>query len=127
MKRQVLNQTIQMLALFYLTTNVVYACSGPGAGALTAQNRKIVIVYGITALTVILSTIAVYFARGKKGLPAILLSLIFAFFHPVWHYGGGGGDCGGAMSEMAKYVTVILVALLAIQVALWRFRKPYKL
>ena len=62
--------------------------------------------------------------RGRTGILAIVLSLIVGFFHPFWHYGGGGSDCGRSFVELAKYVTIILAGIMIMQAALWRLKSP---
>jgi len=83
----------------------------------------IVIIYGILAITATLTTVSFYFFRQRKGLPAILVSLGVICFHPMWYYGGGGGDCGQSMVQMAMPITLLLALLLIIQLALWKFRR----
>ena len=105
-------------------TGLVFACSGPHAGELIEHNRTIVNVYGVVAIFLFLATVAIYFVRGRAGIFAIVLSLLVGFFHPFWHYGGGGGDCGLSFVELAKYVTLIEAGILIIQAALWRLKRP---
>jgi hypothetical protein len=111
-------------SLLCVTASVVLACDGPRAGELIEQNRLIVNAYGFIAILLFLATVAIYFFRGRKGILAILISLIIGFFHPFWHYGGGGGDCGRSMVELVKYVTMILAGILIVQAVLWRLRRP---
>ena len=105
-------------------TDLVFACSGAHTGELIAHNRSIVNVYGILAIVIFLATVAIYFVRGRVGIPAIVLSLLVGYFHPFWHYGGGTGDCGRTLVELAKYVTILLAGILIMQAALWRLRSP---
>jgi hypothetical protein len=111
-------------SFYCVSAGVVLACDGPRAGELIEQNRLIVNAYGFVAVLLFLATIAIYFFRGRTGILAILIGLIIGFFHPFWHYGGGGGDCGRSMVELAKYVTMILAGILIFQAVLWRVRRP---
>jgi len=111
-------------SLLDVSAGVVLGCDGRRAGELIEQNRLIVSAYGFVAILLFLATVAIYFFRGRTGILAILISLTIGFFHPFWHYGGGGGDCGQSMVELAKYVTMILTGILIIQAALWRLRRP---
>jgi len=111
-------------SLLCVSAAVVLACDGPRAGEVIEQNRLIVNAYGFVAILLFLATVAIYFFRGRTGILAILISLIIGFFHPFWHYGGGGGDCGRSMVELAKYVTMILAGILIVQAVLWRLRRP---
>jgi hypothetical protein len=77
-------------------TGVVFACSGPRAGELIEHNKLIVNVYGVVAILLFIATVAIDVLRGRTGVLAIFLSLIIGFFHPFWHHGGGGGNCGGS-------------------------------
>jgi len=105
-------------------TGLVFACSGTHTGELMAHNRLIVNVYGIVAMVLFLGTVAIYFVRGRAGMLAIVLSLLIGFFHPFWHDGGGAGDCGRSLVELAKYVTILLAGLLVMQAVLWRLKSP---
>lgn len=101
---------------------VALACVGPRSGELIEHNRSIVNAYGFVAVIILLSILAIYFVRRRTGLIAILLALIVGFFHPFWHYGGGGGDCGQSFVVLAKYVTLILAGIFILQAMLWRMR-----
>jgi len=105
-------------------TELVFACSGTHTDELIKHNRSIVNVYGILAIVIFLATVAIYFVRGRVGIPAIVLSLLVGFFHPFWHYRGGAGDCGRSLVELAKYLTILLAGILIIQAVLWRLRSP---
>jgi uncharacterized membrane protein (UPF0136 family) len=109
-------------SLLCVLAGSVLACDGPHAGELIEQNRSIVNAYGFATIFLFLATVAIYFVRSRTGILPIVLSLIVGFFHPFWHYGGGGGDCGRSFVEIAKYVTIILAGILIIQAALWRLR-----
>ncbi len=102
----------------------VLGCSGPHAGEATAANHSIVNWWGAVAIVIFVGIVALYFIRGRMGIPAILLALVVGFLHPIWHYGGGGGDCGQSFVVLAKYVTISLTGLFLLQAALWRFRRP---
>jgi len=109
---------------FCASAGSVLACSGPHAGELIEQNRSIVHAYGFVAIFLFLATLAIYFVRGRTGILAVAISLIVGFFHPFWHYGGGGGDCGSSFVEFARYVTIILAGIMIIQAALWLLKRP---
>jgi len=102
----------------------VFACSGPYAREHSAANHTIVNWWGALAILIFVGIVALYFVRNRVGIPAILLALVIGFLHPVWHYGGGGGDCGEGFVALAKYVTIALVGVFLLQAALWRFRRP---
>jgi hypothetical protein len=103
----------------------VLGCSGPDAGEATAANHSIVNWWGVVAIPIFLGIVALYFFRGRMGIPAILLAIVVGFLHPpMWHYGGGGGDCGQSFVVLAKYVTIALAGLFLLHVALWRLRRP---
>src|SRR5437660_11307020 len=94
----------------------VLGCSGPYAGEATAANHSIVNWWGVVAILIFLGIMALYFIRGRVGIPAILLAIVVGFFHPMWHYGGGGGDCGQSFVVLANYVTIALAGLFLFQV-----------
>jgi len=43
------------------------------------------------------ASVVLFFMRGRKGLWVVAASIVLLVFHPVWIYGGGGGDCGMSM------------------------------
>ena len=115
--------TFGLLVLSQASGIVALACDGPRAGELIEHNRFIVNAYGLAAVLILISMIAIYFIRRRIGIVVILFALLVGFFHPFWHYGGGGGDCGRSMVELAKHVTLILAGILILQVVLWRLRR----
>ncbi len=100
-----------------------FACSGPHAGEATAANHVIVNWWGVVAILIFVGIVALYFFRRRVGIPAILLAVAIGFLHPIWHYGGGGGDCGQSFVALARYVTIALAGVFLLQAALWRFRR----
>ncbi len=124
MKIRFLKQAISILLLNSIFGEALYACSGQGIDKIIAHNWRVVLIYGLIALGFVFLVIAVYFARQRRGLYAILVSLITIFFHPMWHYDDGGGDCGQTMVQMAGYITLIILMVLILQIILWRYRKP---
>jgi cell division protein FtsW (lipid II flippase) len=83
---------IGLVMLF--SSNIVLACTELSGSNATANNQRLVVIYAVAAIGALLSTLTLYFVRRRKGLPAILFSLVFLSFHPLWYFGGGGGDCG---------------------------------
>ena len=51
------------------------------------------------------------------------VSLVLLFFHPVWYFGGGGGDCGRWFVQLAEYLMIGVIGLLVLQIVLWRSKR----
>jgi len=102
---------------------VVFACSGPHVDELIEKNHSIVNAYGLVTILIFVAIIAIYFVQGRTGIFIILLALLVGFFHPIWYYGGGGGDCGQSFVKLTKYVTMGLGGIFLLQMMLWQFRR----
>ena len=113
--------------VFCVLTHTAMACSGPTSEAFREQNRSIVNWYGTLSIFIFAAIVAIYFVRGRKGLPVLLLAVVVAFFNPIWHFGNGSPDCGQHFAENAPYVTVILGGILLLQLGLWQFRRKARI
>jgi len=127
MKIRFLKQAISILLLNSIFGEALYACSGQGIDKIIARNWGVVLIYGLITWGSVFLVIAVYFARQRKGLSTIVVSLIIIFFHPMWHYADGGGDCGKTMAQTAGYITLLSLLILIFQLILWRYWKPVRL
>jgi hypothetical protein len=112
-------------ALFVLVVFVgkVLACSGEHAAEHSAENHSMVNWWGALAILIFLAIVALCLLLYRVGIPAILLAAVIGFFHPMWFYGGGGGDCGEGFVVLAKYVTIALGGILLLQLALCGVRR----
>ena len=106
------------------SSDIALACTEIPGSNFTANNKRLVGVYAVAAIAALLSTSVLYFVRRRRGLPMVVLSSLLLFFHPVWYFGGGGGDCGMWFVQLAEYLTIALIALLALQIILWRVKQP---
>ena len=116
--------SIGIVLVMLFSSTIVLACEELPGSNFTANNKTLVVIYAVAAIGALLSTLTLYFVRRRRGLPAVLFSLLFLFFHPVWYFGGGGGDCGMWFAQLAKYITIAVIGLLALQISLCRFRRP---
>src|SRR5262245_2744302 len=83
-----------VLLMLMVLVGEVLPCSGEHAAEHSAENHTIVNWWGALAILIFLAIIALYFLRHRVGIPAIMLAFAIGLLHPMWHYGGGGGDCG---------------------------------
>ena len=108
--------------------NAIYACSGEFAEEAIRGNERTAFTYGLIGIVIVLSTVAFYFLRHKKGLPAVIVSVIVLALHPGWTNGAWIGDCGTSIVSGAKYFTAALTIGLIIQSVLYfRNRSDKKL
>lgn len=116
--RSLLKPTIAGVIITLCSTYAM-ACDGNAAPGLWAHNR--LVVRWLLSLSVVLltATVVLYFARRRKGLVVVLVSLFFVVFHPAWIYRGGGGDCGVSMAEGARNSAILLALCFAYQLTLW--------
>lgn len=98
---------IAIIAIWCCPT-IAFACDGEHALDLIYQNRFIVQICAALSIVLFVSSVVLYFLRGRKGLWVVVVSLMLIVFHPVWIYGGGGGDCGRSMASGAKFSAVLL-------------------
>lgn len=115
---------VAIVFVILFSSDSALACEEIPGSNFTANNHRLVVIYAVTAIAALLSTSALYFVRRRRGLLAMVLSLVLLFFHPVWYFGGGGGDCGRWFVQLAEYLMIAVIGLLALQIILWRFRRP---
>ena len=104
----------------------LYACSGPGAGKLIADNIKMAeqmawVAAAFTAVSVIFYLLTWRF----KGCPLICLGLLA--LHPAWTVSATMGDCGSLKAGTATFITTAAVVIGIAQifmVILWWWHKP---
>jgi hypothetical protein len=120
---RVLRVTCAALFMLVVFVGEVLACSGEHAAEHSAENHSIVNWLGALAILLFLAIAALCFLLYRVGIPAVLLAGIIGFFHPMWFYGGGGGDCGEGFVVLAKYVTIALGSVLLLQLALCGIRR----
>ena len=118
---------ISIAFVIVFSANTALACEEIPGSNFTANNKRLVTIYAVAAISALLLTSILYFVRHRMGLPAIGLSLVVLFFHPVWYFGGGGGDCGMGFVQFGKYITIVEIGLLAFQIAMWRLRTPQQI
>ncbi|MSQ94110.1 MAG: hypothetical protein EXR98_06085 [Gemmataceae bacterium] len=93
---------------------ILWACSGPGAGAMIAKNieRAEASAWIVAAAALVLYAVMQRF----KLFPLVTVPLLV--LHPLWTIGGIGGDCGVIMATAADFATAIAVFMLVVQIPL---------
>ena len=114
---------LSLIIALWLFPTLALACSDESAPGLNAHNRIITQRFAALSIALLIATVVLYFKRHKKGLPVIILSLIFLGLHPAWHYGGGGGDCGRSMVENAQWIGGFLAVGVAYQLTVWMIKR----
>ncbi len=113
---------VLLLMTHCLSFQSVIACTPVRGTNPIGDSQRIISYYGLASIIIFFITVSVFIARGKKGLFFICTSLLLCLLHRVWYSGVWVGDCGKGAVEMAKSTTIILLALLVIQVLLWRLK-----
>ena len=121
-----LSALITVIAMWCCPT-IAFACSGEGALDLIYHNRFIVQICVALSIVLFVTTVALYFLRGRKGLWVVVASFMLVVFHPAWIYGGGGGDCGVSMANGAKFSAVLLAVGVAHQLRSWLINRRYEI
>ena len=106
-------------AIILFGANATYACSGEFVEETIRGNERTAFIYGVIGIVIVLSTIALYFLRHRKGLSAAIVSVIVLALHPGWTHGAWIGDCGSSVVSGAKYFTAALTIGLIIQSLLY--------
>jgi len=114
---------LSLIIALWLCPTLALACSEESAPGLDGHNRIITQRFAALSIALFIATVALYFKRHKKGLPVIILSLIFLVLHPAWHYGGGGGDCGRSMVEDSQWIAGFLAVGVAYQLTVWMIKR----
>jgi hypothetical protein len=99
------------------------ACSEDTSPGVWEHNRVVVRWLLALSLTLLTTTAVLYFARHRKGLLVLLVSVLLIIFHPAWIYRGGGGDCGISMAEGARNSAILLAIGVAYQFAMWLVKR----
>lgn len=95
----------------------IFACSGPGAGAVIAESIQIGYFHACVAgalFFIALLLTAVRFRCRSVWVAPILLGFLLAL-HPAWTVSAGRGDCGERLRAVAFNTSVVCVVVLAIQ------------
>jgi hypothetical protein len=98
---------------------IAFACSRERAPDLIYDNLFIVQCCAALSIVFFVTTLVLYFLRGRKGLWVVIASFVLVVFQPAWIYGGGGGDCGRSMASGAKFSVVLLGIGAAHQLRSW--------
>src|SRR4051794_11723218 len=96
----------------------LFACSGPGAGALIARNVEISYAHAAIATGLLLVSLAL-FAIGVRrwAAPAVLLCLLV--LHPAWTMAGMEADCGHQQRNVSWLFTCLGTMAICWQVGHW--------
>lgn len=113
---------LSLLIALWFSPTLVFACDGDGAPGLIEHNRVTTQRFAVLAVALLMGTVFLYFKRHRKGLSVIIVSVALLVLHPVWVYGGGGGDCGRTMAERATWIAGFLAISLVYQLTLWMFQ-----
>ncbi|HET6863299.1 MAG TPA: hypothetical protein VFH91_09630 [Pyrinomonadaceae bacterium] len=108
---------IAVIAMWCCPT-IAFACSGETMD-LIYHNRLIVQICAALSIVLFVTTVVLYFLRGRKGLWVVVASFMLVVFHPAWINGGGAADCGRSMSSGAKFWVVLLGIGAAHQLRSW--------
>ena len=124
MKRASLRQLIKRVGMLLLTfislgSTVVFACSGNATLVLIEHNRSVVRLYAFISMACLLASIVLFFLRQRKGLWVIVINIFLLVYHPLWIYGGGGGDCGRSRASGAMFSSVLVAVGVAYQLRAW--------
>ena len=123
----ILRQRLKRVGTVFLTcilvhasaSTLAFACSSDRVPGLIERNYSVVRFYAVLSSLCLLASVVLFFLRRRKGLWVVLVSLFFVGFHPVWVYGGGGGDCGMSMAEKARFTSVLVAIGVAHQLRSW--------
>jgi hypothetical protein len=105
--------------IYSLGSTVVLACSGNRTLELIEHNRSVVRLYMLISGACLLASVVLFFLRQRKGLWVVVLTIFLMVHHPVWIYGGGGGDCGRSMAGGAMFLSVLAAIGVAYQLRAW--------
>ena len=102
---------------------MLFACSGPGAGA--AIGRSIEIGYehaGLLAACLLVSRVVLPRRPGRNVLSGVLFGLLVV--HPAWTVGALSGDCGFFKREASWSFTIAGYVAVGWQIALLAPPRP---
>ena len=111
--------SLNFIFVYSLCSTVVCACSSDRVPGLTEHNYSIVRLCAVISATCLCASVVLFFLRRRKGLWVVVINLFLLTFHPVWIYGGGGGDCGMSMADGAKFTSVLVAIGVAHQLRSW--------
>jgi hypothetical protein len=112
-------RSLTFIFVYSLCSTVVFACSGYGASEFIENNRSLVRFYAVLSAAGFFVSVVLFFLRGRKGLWVVVITFLIMVLHPVWLYGGGGGDCGTSMVSSAKFTSVLVAVGVAYQLRAW--------
>jgi hypothetical protein len=92
----------------------LWACSGPEAPRLMAENASIAQTHALVAAGLCAVAVAVYFLLYRaKWFPLVCLGLLLV--HPAWTVSERRGDCGFLKAGAAQVITVVCAAMVLVQ------------
>jgi hypothetical protein len=110
---------LNFIVVYSLSATVVLACSGARTDVLIEHNYSLVRLYGGISTALLFVSVVLFFLRERKGLWVVIITSLLLILHPVWTYGGGGGDCGRSKAGSALVLTVLVAVGTASQLRSW--------
>jgi hypothetical protein len=104
-----------MTAVVLVPAGLIFACSGPGAGAAIAENIAYAQAHALVVLTALeVSALIWLCVRRSRGWP--LASALLLLLHPAWTVSALDGDCGALKAQASVLFTVLAAGCLVGQI-----------
>jgi hypothetical protein len=105
-------------AAVLLWPGVVFACSGPGAGAAISSNERLATMMFLACLLLLPASLIVW-RRSQRHRGWAVAHILLIVMNPIWWISAVAGDCGSSLRDVAT-VFVVVAALGTARVT-WLF------